>query len=133
MRQDIEGALNRAKVANWSMSGTKFEIPHFVGDPQFCRRHIWIDPQQFVERRLPVPRPAPVGYEKVISQRLTPKVDGGNAQAGAKHFSGNEEIVTLVLAGLRDVADLSLKNVLPSFFGIVANEDLCACARGSDV
>src|SRR5579875_3326060 len=80
MRQDIESALCGTNVANGCACSVEFKRAEFEGEPQFCRRHFWIDAQEFVERRLSAPRPAAIGHEKVISQHFTTKVDGGNAQ-----------------------------------------------------
>ena len=45
-------------------------------------------------------------------------------------FSGDEEVVSLVLSGLGDVADLCLEDVPPSFVRIrIADIDLCAGVR----
>jgi hypothetical protein len=46
-------AINEEDDILMAMARAEFE-----GEAQFCRRHLWIDQQEFIEGRLSVPRPA---------------------------------------------------------------------------
>ena len=110
------------------MCSVELHGAEFESEAQFCRRHLRIGPQQFIECWLPIPRATAIAHIKVISQCLTTKVDGGNTQVGAANFGRNEQVVTPVVSGLCGVADLGLKNAPPSLLRMgLVYVDLCGC------
>src|SRR6266436_2100130 len=127
MREDVEGAIQRTKIAGRCVYSAELQRAEFEGEPQLCGRHVRIDLQEFVERRLPVPPTAAIAHIRVIPQCLTTKVDGRNSHLRVRNFSGNEEVIALIFSGLCRVTDLGLKNIPPSLLRMgFANVDLCA-------
>src|SRR5882762_850951 len=127
MSEDVEGAIQRTKIAGRRVCSAELQRAEFEGEPQLRGGHFRIDLQEFVERRLPVPPTAAIAHIKVIPQGLTTKADSGDTQLRVRNFCGNEEVIALIFSGLRRVTDLSLKNVPPSLLKMgFANVDLCA-------
>ena len=76
MRKDVEDALQCRNVAVGRLDCAEFKSAEFEGEAEFCQGCVAVDPQEFVQRGLPVPSTVAIANVEIVPQCLGRQVDG---------------------------------------------------------